>query len=585
MRTPGFMIIILTLISIFSNSGCSSKKDIDSNVVAEYGNGEKMTFDELNQYVFDWNYNKRFRMKSEAYRLALNDMLENQMKRVDFFESHLDTNEAIIQGMSRIINEALVANYFEKEYLSKYVNDEFAKRIYGIMDKRVVYQEIVLTKPKNASKSKLADIEKKALEIKTEIENGADFNTLVRKYSQDEQSAQNNGYKTPVGWRQSLSDPVGSVIFNLNVNEIRVLSTNIDFRIVRVTEINKVQVEPFEKIRDQVINDIKHIYSQRSHDEYDKFKNSLLDTTSVSWNETALKQLTKWSNVKWPTVSFYNNLYVDTLEKKISKADNQTILTYKDGVVDYKEYLRLIKNILTMNITRKINEEDVKNFIINLLTTQEIVKKAESLGIRKDIFNAYTKDPEIQDRLVYFYNQAEIEQKIPPLTEENLYNFYKDNKNSIFYQLEKINLYAMVFDNFDDAEKVYKKIKSGTEFEKVTGRFFVKTYVKERDGKFRSLKEGEKPIFAEKAFKMKLGEVSEPVKFTDEGGQTKYAVLKSKYIRPEKQLTYDEAKETIDEDFKNFYRKKLEEKIKEMLAEKYHPKYYYDVVSKMISSK
>ncbi len=82
---------------------------------------------------------------------------------------------------------------------------------------------------------------------------------------------------------------------------------------------------------------------------------------------------------------------------------------------------------------------------------------------------------------------------------------------------------------------------------------------------------------------MKLNEVSEPVEFTDVDGQTKYAIVKCKYIRPEKQLTYEEAKKTIDEEFKNFYREKLQNEIKKMLAEKYQPRYYYDVVERMIS--
>ena len=81
---------------------------------------------------------------------------------------------------------------------------------------------------------------------------------------------------------------------------------------------------------------------------------------------------------------------------------------------------------------------------------------------------------------------------------------------------------------------------------------------------------------------MKLNEVSGPVVFTEDG-QTKYAILKCKYIRPEKQLTYEEAKKTINEEYKNFYREKLRNEIKKKLAEKYHPKYYYDVVEKMIS--
>ena len=585
-RIAGFMMVILLLVNVSFFNGCSKNKDIDENVVAEYGNGKKITFIELKQYVFDWNYNKRYREESEGYRHALNDMLKNQMKRVDFFELHLDTNETLTQSINRIINEALVANYFDKEYLNKYINDDFAKNIYGIMGKRVEYQEIVLKKPEGAAKSKLAKIEKQALNIKEQIDNGADFSKLVQKYSQDKKSAQNNGYAAPVNWRQSVSDPVGGAVFKLKENDVRVLSTNTDYRIVKITKITKTPLEPFEKIKDKVINEIKQVYSHNILDKYNHDKDALIDTTSLKWNEAALKQLVKWSNSKWPDApDLRRNAYEDTLKRVISKSDNKTILIYRNGKVDYKEYLRLLEDILTINVRREINQEDIKNFIIEAVTTNMIVKKADSLGLRKKIFNAYTQDPEIKDRLVYFYNQAEIEQKIPPLTEENLHNFYMENKNSIFYQLEKVNLYAMYFNNLNDAQKVYDKIKSGTEFEKVTGRFFVKTYVRERNGEFKTLMKGEKPIFAEKGFKMKLGEVSEPVKFVDEDGQTKYAVLKCKYTQPEKQLTFDEAKKTIDREFKDFYRKKLETEVEKRLAEKYHPKYYYDVVSKMISAK
>lgn len=586
MRRLGFMIIILTLVCVFFNNGCDSKGDVARNIVAEYGDEGKITFDELKQYVLEWNYHKKYRVKTEAYKYALDNLIKNQLKRVDFFESHLDTNQAIIGKFNRIINEALVANYFEKVYLSRYINDEFAKRIYDTMDKRVVYQEIVLKKPKSASKSELSEIEQKALEIKTKIENGADFNSMVLEYSQDEQSLQNNGYATPIGWKQSLSDPVGNAIFNLNKNEIRVLSTNIDYKILRVTEINRVHVEPFEKIKEDVINDIKKIYSQRSLDEYEEYKNTLLDTTILSWNETALKKIAEWSNVDWSNVpiAFRKDIYIDTLASAISKSDNKIILTYKDGKVDYKEYIRLLKNILTMNIDRKINEKDIKDLIVDMITTEKIVNEADSLGLRKEIFNAYTKDPEMKDRLVYFYNQVKIEQKIPPLTKENIYNFYNDHKNSIFHQLEKINLYAMVYDNLEDAKEVYKKIKSGTEFEKITGRFYVKTYIKESDGKLKSLIIGQKPIFAEKAFKMKLGEVSEPIQFVDEDGVTKYVVLKCKNIRPEKYLTYEESKRIINEEFRKYYREKLKSENEKQLIEKYHPKYYYDEVNKLISA-
>ncbi len=112
--------------------------------------------------------------------------------------------------------------------------------------KRVAYQEIILKKPEGASKSELSKIEKKALDIKADIEKGADFSTMVRKYSQDKQSVQNNGYaRRRLHGGKVFIDPVGNAIFNLKENEIRVLSTNTDYKIIKVTEIKKVPIEPF----------------------------------------------------------------------------------------------------------------------------------------------------------------------------------------------------------------------------------------------------------------------------------------------------------------------------------------------------
>ncbi|HTX20005.1 MAG TPA: peptidyl-prolyl cis-trans isomerase [Bacteroidota bacterium] len=547
--------------------------------MAEYDNGKTIVFDELREYVYDRNYDKRYRVKSEAYRHALEDLMERQLKRVDFFERHLDTNTVLIQSLSRIINEALVANYFEKEYLSKYTSDDYARKVYGIMDRRVAYREIVLKKPARATKSELARIEKKALAIKAQIEKGADFDALVKKYSQDEQAAQDHGYKTPVAWMQSLSDPSGNVIFSLKENEVRVLSTKTEYSVVKVTGIEKVPVEPFEKTRAPLIKYLRQVYTQPCLDQYNKDKDALLDTASIRWNETALKQLTKWSNIS----TYSSEAYEDSLARAMSTTDNKTIMTYRSGKVDYKEYLRLLKNVLTINVKRSLNEDDIKYFIKEAVTNDKIAEKAGALGLRKEFFNPFTTDPEIRDRLVYFYNQAEIEQRIPPLTEDNLRSFYDAHKDSLFYDLERRIIYVMVFGNQGDAKQASAKIKSGTEFEKVTGRYLVETYDRQRDGEFKTFGGREKPIFAPKAFTMKLNEVSEPVEFTDEGGQTKYAILKCNYARPAKQLTYEEAKKTIDEEFKNFYRDTLENAIKRKLADQYHAKYYYDVVEKMIS--
>ena len=141
----------------------------------------------------------------------------------------------------------------------------------------------------------------------------------------------------------------------------------------------------------------------------------------------------------------------------------------------------------------------------------------------------------------------------------------------------------MVFPTKDEAEDAFNKIKQGIPFEKVTGRYLVKTYIKDRDGEIKSLRFGEKPVFGDLSFKMNESGVSEPIKFEDENNQTKYAILKCYHIRPAKQLTYNDVKNSIAEDFRNYYRKKIEKDVAEKLKNKYHPEINEEILARLIS--
>jgi hypothetical protein len=493
----------------------------------------------------------------------------------------LDKNEELIQSIKRVINEELVSEYFVKQYLDKYANKEEAKKIYNIMDKQVIAQQIVLYKPENGSPAQIDSIRQIAIKIKSETDEGKDFNMMVRQYSQDKQSLQNNGFIPPVDWKQSISDRTGNVIFGLNKNDVRILDGVDAFRIVKIDEVKKINVEPFDKIEDEIISFLKTAYYQISMDEFDKDKKALIDEKSLEWNDNALKQLVKWSNEP----NFYGNKYQKTFEDALANNDNKTILVYNKGKVDYKEYLRFLNNILILPSSQNnITEKDLKEFILDAIQTDIIIKKAESLDLMKNIFSPFTKNVILKNRIAYLYNQAEIEAKIPDTTYEALHQFYNENENTLYYQLEKRNIFVMVFPNKDEAENAFTKIKQGIPFEKVKGSYLVKTYLKERNGEIKTFPNVEKPVFGEIAFKMKQSEVSAPIKFEDENNQIKYAILKCYYIRPEKQLTFDDVKNSIANDFRNYYREKISKDVEQKLKDKYHPEIFEDVLTKALSS-
>jgi len=577
-----FIHLILLLASIFllMNNGCVDDNISDNNIVAKYDNNHSVTISELHKYVKDWLYYKKFLDRSDVYNNALKDMVTNQLKRIDFFAKGLDKNEDLIQNINRIINEELVAEYFETQYLGKYITEENAKKIYGMMNKELIYQLIELPKPEDASQKQLDSLKEKALAIKSEIDNGKDFSLLVKEYSQNKTSLMNNGFMPPLAWKQSLLNPHNKVIYNLNKNDVRVLNLYNAFLIVKIADINYTHLEPYDSIKNEIISNLKSIYVDSSLTEYEKDKKELIDNESLKWNSAALKEIVQWSNIP----NFYKSEYQKTFKDAIESGNNKIILTYNGGTVDYKELLRLLDNVLIIRDFRGMEEEHIKKYIREVIRTDLIVKKAESLDLKKNIFHAFTANPALKNQIVYLYNQAEIEVKLPEATDEALHRFYKENENTLYYQLEKRNLFVMIFPTKVDAEKALAKINTGTPFEKVTGNYLVKTYIKERNGDIKSFRNNEKPMFGKVGFELKESEVTGPVEFKNENNQSKYAVIKCYHIRPEKQLTYDDVKNSITEDFKNFHREKRKKELEEKLRSKYNPVINEKVLAKVISA-
>ncbi|MEJ2616874.1 MAG: peptidylprolyl isomerase, partial [Ignavibacteriaceae bacterium] len=207
-------------------------------------------------------------------------------------------------------------------------------------------------------------------------------------------------------------------------------------------------------------------------------------------------------------------------------------------------------------------------------------------GLEKGLINPYTKDKIVKDRIVYLYNKAVIEESIPKPTPEALKTFYEDHRDSIFYQLKKINLYARIYSDSIKAAEDINEIKKGTPFEKVSNTWFVKTYIRERDGSLNSYRSQEPPYLAKAGFKLGLNEAAGPVEYYDSTKGKQFAVIKCIRIRPEKQLTYDDVKgKRIVEEFRNFYRQKISDDLVVKLRQKYGVKIFEDELSKAIESK
>ncbi len=574
-----YFTIVILFLPVIANAQNKSTISNDDTVVTKIGKDYLITAKELRQYVMKWHYERRFRTKSEAYNYALNEMITNQIRLFDFFDRKLNENHALMDKISRIVNYELVNAYFNKRFVDKYANEKMALEAYKSMDKEVICIDITLLMPSDTTKEKLDSLKSIALNIETGLNKNYDLNSLLKNYSL--KNFRLNA-KRKVTWAETMADPVANVIFRLQKGFTRVLESADGFHIIKVLDIKKIKLEPFEKIKDEIISQLQKGYYQVFNNAFDNYRLGLIDKSSIKWNQSALNQIVKWSS---EDARFYAGAYKDTIESEISHGNNFQILSYKNGKVDLKEYLRLWEQVIVPSPNTILNHTNIKEFILDALYNNDVVKAAKKIGLEKELINPYTQDPVIANRLVYLYNLAVIDGSIPEATPEALYKFYEEHKDTIFYQLKKVYIYARIYSDSAKAAADINEIKKGTPFEKVSDSWWDKIFIRERDGSLKAFRSTGGNYLAKAAFELNLDESAGPIEYYDSTKGKQFAVIKCVKIIPEKQLTYDEVKgKKVEEEFRNFYRQKIADEIDASLKKKYDVEIFPKALSEAISA-
>ena len=577
MELKKYLVFLILFIAI---AGCSKNtSNEDDEIVARIGKDYDVTLKDLKQYFADLHYDRRFHDKSEAYKNALNALIIGKLKIFDFFDRKLNENQDIMKKISRVTNNELINKLYDKEFMEKFVNEKKAAEAYKEMDREVIYNEIILPIPKNSTKEMLDSLKATAVKLEDGLSKNYDIDGLIKIYSLKNIIVHNQKNLT---WPQGIIDPVGNVIFNLKKGFTRVIVSTDGYYIVKVSDIKRIKLEPFAKIKDKIISQLKNGYYWAYNTEYDKFRNGLIDKSSIKWNQKGLDQIVKWSKDE----KFYAGAYKDTIQNAILNGRNFEIMSYNNGNIDLKEYLRLLEEVVVLSPNTILTSQFVKNFILDAVYDDNVVKAAYKLGLEKEVVNPETKNPIIKDRLIYLYNQAVIEAGIPETTPETLHKFYEDHKDSIFYQLKVVYIYARVYSDSVKAAADMNEIKKGTPFEKVKDAWLIKMFIREHDGSLKAYRTAGGDYLARAAFKLSLNESAGPIEYNDSTKGKQFAVIKCFKIQPEKQLTYDDVKgKRIEEEFKDYYRKKISDEVDAKLKKKYGVEIFENILSEAIASK
>jgi hypothetical protein len=579
MKSIKYLLFII-FFSVFVGRAQDKPKTIEDSVVARLDKNYLVTLKDLRQHITDWKYQRRFRDKSVIYRNALKEMTTDRLRIFDFFDRKLNENQDLMRNVRPVINNELINTFFDKNFVEKYANEKTAAKAYKEMDKKIICNVLTLQMPEHPKKEELDSLRMIALEIEAGLSKNNDIKDLIRSHSLKDIK---QVYKREVTWSESMIDPVANVIFGLKKGFTRVIESADGFHIIKVLDIKQIKLQPFEKMKDKIVSQLKKGYDAASNKAYDDFRLGRVDKRSVKWNQSGLDQIIKWSS---ENVTFYRGAYKDTMNNAIRNGNNFEILSYKNVKVDLKEYLRLLQEVIFLNPDTYLDSNNIKGFILDAVYDNNIIMAAIKNGLDNKLINPYTQNRVIADRLLYVFNQAVIEASIPQATPEALNRFYEDHKDPIFYQLKKVFIYARVYSDSAKAAADINEIRNGTPFEKVQNSMLIKIFIRERDGQLKTYRTPGGDYLAKAANNLSLNESAGPIAYDDSTEGKQYAVIKAFRIDPEKQLTYDEVKgERIEEEFKNYYRQKITDEVDAGLKKKYSVEIYEDVLSKAIVSK
>ena len=559
-------------------TNCSNIQHREADIVASVKGIGDISFNELQNHYRDYQFDLKYRDNpKQGYQEALQSLVLFKRKVADFKKEEMYENKKLMNPIQRYVNEEIRRLYFEEEYLGKYINEASITSYYQLMNKEITYQQLVLNKFHNQNSNSETNVKSRIDQILSEINSGTDFDILVSRYSEDITN-NNNGLMPPINWRNGWLNSTNRAISSMNIGDIEVLESESMYYIIKISDIKIIDIPQLNDIRPTIIKNLREQYLDRALQEFAFMEDNIVDTKDFKWNEEAVKEITNWSKDD----SFFLGRYKDTINEAINLSNNKTIISNNLEEIKYDDLLYFLNDILIPGIEKDISENDLKNYIVEAIRTDLIIKKAKDLGYDEKILTENATDA-LEFQYQKIYTIENVDNKIPTANDTFLKEFYNEHKDSLLYQYALTSIYVKLFYEKSEALKMIENINAGESFEQAANRTYkVKSFIKNKEGKISSYYSKEEPILGNIAFEMEPNEIIGPIN-TYELGIQKFAVIKSSRKIEEKVPTFNEI-ENLEKLFEAYYREQLNQRVKDVLASKYPVITFDDIISKNIKN-
>lgn len=418
-------------------------------------------------------------------------------------------------------------------------------------------------------------------DLKKQLDNGADFAELAKKYSEDPGS-KNNGGDLGLVERRMMVKEFDEALFNLEEGQISdIVKTRFGYHIIKVNE--KIHLPSFENEKEN----LKKLFKKSGYDQaYADYIKKLKQNYNFKLNESTIDYIVKnndstkvgdkyWQSswragIKDTDIYYLNNqaVSVDSFFARIEKMPE-----YSSKLID--------KKLLTTAV-----DKDVENKVLVLkvfdLDGQDVQFTSLMEEYRNGIYIFKLQEEEVWNKIkidsIKLYNF--YTEKVKLLQDDSNANDpeIKELKEKLYWK-DRVN-FAEIFSRKDSLiNDCYNQIEKGIDFKGLAAIKTERAGYKEKGGEYGLVDVNSNELAQKANGLQKPGDFTKPFKHTNG-----FSIVKLIAKEPARLKTFDEARAEISSLYQEAEAKRLENEYVTSLKQLYKPVIYYNKVEEAFKS-
>jgi|GEM_PF-969254 parvulin-like peptidyl-prolyl isomerase len=569
-------LVLLGIAFVTGIWGCGSEK---VRFVARVGNN----------YVTQEEFEKAFLKEKPVYvaqhatleekRRFLQKMLDKKLEYLAALQKGIDREEPVREKLEAERNRILYFATMDKQVVYKIITEEMMRDFYRRSRVEVRARHILFKVPADATPQQVEEARKKAQEVIHELQNGADFAELAKKYSEDRATRERGGDLGFIRWGR-MEQPILDAVFKMGKYQFTTepVRTSRGFHVIQVTDRRIVPQKPFEIEKSNIAQTLFQKHRKEIMELYDRFNQELERRYRVRYLEANIDSMARYFarpevDSIMRSFEWVSRIQLDWMEPGMR---NLPLAQIEGKPYTIEDMFKQVKQrasgspVMPIHTPKQLRE---------MLQSEVRIALAIRFGQRRRYLHQSPYREEFQKKkeeiLRSIIRQRELLDKIE-ITEDLKKKYYEDHKDN--YKVPaKARVQEILVKDVTLANQIAEWAKAGRNFDRLAEKYNVRITTKNKKGHLGWLTRNSYGPIGRNALEMKVGEIRGPIRY----GKN-YSIIKVLERTEETVQPYEEVKDRVESDLRKELLRRREEDWKHELRKIFPARIYLDNLEKAL---